>query len=145
MVTNEDESNNDSILDNNGLDGQDNMNNKNDPRLVLNDLRAKNMERPIIACININFLENKFEPLKSIIKDNVDILLVSETKLDNTFPLHQFEIEGYSTPIRLDRNCHSGGIAFFIRDDLPNKELKLCTLPNNIDGIFIEITIRKNK
>ena len=137
--------NNESILDNNGLDEQDNTNNKNDPRLVLNEIRAKNVDRPIIACININFLENKFEPLKSIIKDNVDILLVSETKLDNTFPLNQFEIEGYSTPIRLDRNCLSGGIAFFIRDDLPNKELELRTLPKNIDGIFIEITIHKNK
>ena len=142
---NEDGLNNDSTLDNDGLGMENNLNNKNDPRLVLNELRAKNMDRPIISCININFLENKFEPLKSIITDNVDILLVSETKLDDTFPLNQFEIEGYSIPKRLDRNCHSGGILFFIRNDLPHKELELHNLPNNIDSIFLEITLRKNK
>ena len=64
--------------------------------------------------LNIHFLENKFELLKQLIKNNIDILLISETKLT----------EGYSEPIKLDRNSHGGGIIFFIQDDLPNKELK---------------------
>ena len=34
---------------------------------------------------------------------------------------------------------------FFIRDDLPHKELKSHKLPKNVEGIFIEITLRKNK
>ena len=29
--------------------------------------------------------------------------MVSETKLDNSFPMGEFEMEGYSTPVRLDR------------------------------------------
>ena len=33
-------------------------------------------------------------------------------------------MEGYSAPIRLDRNCHGGGIIFYVRSDLPCKELK---------------------
>ena len=78
-----------------------------------------------------------------MIKDNIDILLLSETKLDQTFPSNQFEIDGYKS-IRLDRNCHGGGILFFIRNELPCKELK-SGLPNNIEGIFMEITIRKTK
>ena len=142
---NEDGLDNDSTSDNDALDKGVNLKDTNGPMPVLNEIRAKNMDRPIIACININFLENKFEPLKSIIKDNVDILLVSETKLDDTFSLNRFVIEGYSKPIRLDRNCHSGGILFFIRNDLPHKELGMHYLPNNIDGIFLEITLRKNK
>ncbi len=88
--------------------------NDGDPFTVLKLLKAKNVDRPIIAHLNINFLEQKFEPLKLLIKDNVDILLVSETKIDDTFPLDQFLIEGYSKPIRLDRNSHGGGIIFFI-------------------------------
>ena len=107
--------------------------------------RAKNVDRHIIACININILEKKFEPLKSIIKDNVDILFVSETKLDDTFPSSQFIIEGYSRPIRLDRNSQGGGIMFFIPDDLPHTELKSYKLPKIVECIFIEITLRKNK
>ena len=37
------------------------------------------------------------------IKGNVDIMMISETKLDNTFPNGQFLIDGFSEPIRLDR------------------------------------------
>ena len=117
---------------------------RGDPASTLRVLKAKNADRPLIAHLNINFLESKFEPLKSMIKDNIDILLLSETKLDETYPSGQFEIDGYKS-IRLDRNCHGGGIMFFVRDDLPCKELKLHNLPKDIEGIFIEITIRKMK
>lgn len=37
----------------------------------------------------------KFEPLKEMTNDNVDILLVSETKLDDTLSVAQFCIDGY--------------------------------------------------
>ena len=100
------------------------INETDDPKSLLEKLKAKNTERPIIAHININFLNPKFEPLKDIIKDNVDILLVSETKLDHTFPDGQFFIEGYKEPIRLDRNKNGGGLLFFIHDDLDSKEIK---------------------
>ena len=115
------------------------------PGSTLRDLKAKNVDRPVIAHLNINFLESKFEPLKSLVKDNVDILLVSETKLDNSYTSEQFIIDGYSKPIRLDRNCHGGGVLFLIRDDLPCRVLSSHTLPDNVEGIFIEITIRKSK
>ena len=119
--------------------------NNNDPRLILSDLRAKNRDRPIIASININFLEKKFEPLVSLIKDNVDILLVSETKLDETYPKDQFSIAGYSEAIRLDRDSNGGGLMLFIRDDLPHRELKSHKLPKTVEGFFVEITLRKSK
>ena len=41
---------------------------------------------------------------------NVDILMISETRLDNSFLEGQFLIEGYSKPYGIDRNCHGGGI-----------------------------------
>ena len=93
------------------------------PKKLLQTLKAKNSERPILAHININFLNPKFEPLKDIIKDNVDILLVSETKIDDTFPDGQFFIEGYKDPIRLDRNKNGGELLFFIHEDLDCKEI----------------------
>ena len=100
------------------------INETDDPKSLLQKLKAKNSDRPVIAHININFLNPKYEPLKDIIKDNVDILLVSETKLDDTFPDGQFFIEGYKEPIRLDRNKNGGGLLFFIHDDLNSKEIK---------------------
>ena len=60
-------------------------------------------------------------------------------------PPEQFSIEGYTEPIRLDRNRNGGGLVFFIRDDLPCKELKSHELPKDVEGIFIEIRIRNNK
>ena len=54
-----------------------------------------------------------------MVKDNVDILLVSETKLDDTLPVGQFCIDGYSTPYRFDRTSHGFGILLYIREDIP--------------------------
>ena len=115
-----------------------------DPRSALAQLKANNEDRPVIAHLNINFLGPKFEGLKSLIKDNVDILMVSETKLNNTYPSGQFLIEGYSEPIRLDRNCHGGGIIFYTRDDLPCDEIKTHNLPSDVEAIFLKMTIRKS-
>ena len=39
--------------------------------------------------------------VEELIKDKIDIFLISETKLDNYFPNGQFLIKGYSTPFRL--------------------------------------------
>ena len=71
--------------------------------------------------------------------------MISETKIDNIFPTGQFKFEGYSRPIRLDRNCHGGGIMFFVRDDLPCHELSSHKLPINIECTFLEMAIRKTK
>ena len=41
--------------------------------------------------------------------------MISETKLDSSFPEGQFLIPGYSSPYRLDRNCRGGGIMLYVR------------------------------
>ena len=61
-----------------------------DPIAILKDLKDKNADRPIIAHLNINSLSSKFEPLTEIVKDSIDFLLVTESKLDDTFPNGQF-------------------------------------------------------
>ena len=141
------ESNNTTINSQSNNEPSTNLNpkfNDDDPIFVLMKLKAKNADKPVIAHLNINFLEPKFESLNSLIKNNVDILFVSETKLNDTFPSGQFLIEGYAKPLRLDRNCY-GGLLFCIRDNLPCRELSSNKLPKNIEGIFIEITIYKTK
>ena len=89
-----------------------------DPKETLKNLKSKHRDRPIIAQLNINFLYPKLDPLIDIVKENVDILMVSETKLDNTFTTAQFQIEGFQEPIRIDRNKNGGGIMIYIRDGL---------------------------
>ena len=116
-----------------------------DPRIILNKIRTKNNERIIIGHLNINSLKNKFESLKALVKDKVDIIMVSETKIDDSFPLAQFMIKGYSPPFRRDRDFYGGGEILYIREDIPCKRLTLENLPNDVESIFIEIRIRKIK
>ena len=74
-----------------------------------------------------------------------ELLLISETKIDESFPLTQFTLEGFSTPFRADRNSQGGGLIIYIRDDIPSKEIKVKNLPSDIEGIFIDVIIGKNK
>ena len=95
-------------------------------------MKSKHRDRPIIAQLNINFLYPKLDPLIDIVKENVDILMVSETKLDDTFTTAQFQIEGFQEPIRIDRNKNGGGIMIYIRDGLDAKEIKSQDCRRNI-------------
>ena len=66
-----------------------------DPKEILKNIKSKHRDRPTIAQLNINFLYPKIDPLIDIIKESVDVLVVSETKLDDTFTTAQFLIEGF--------------------------------------------------
>ena len=88
-------------------------------------IRINNVNKVVIRHININFIRNKFDMLSSMVKDNIDILMVSETKLDSSFPQAQFRIEGYAPPFRYDRDSHGGGILLFIREDIPTKIISI--------------------
>ena len=52
----------------------------------LNDLRKQNPNRLIISHLSVNSLRNKFVFLVPLVKGNIDILMLSETKLDSSFP-----------------------------------------------------------
>ena len=63
---------------------------------VLKNLRLKNSNKVIIGHININSLRNKFELLTEMVQDKVDLLMISETKFDCSFPNAQFYMKSYS-------------------------------------------------
>ena len=58
----------------------------------------------MIGHININSIRNKFEMLSNNIRGNLDILMISEAKLDLTFPSNNFTIEENATLVRFERN-----------------------------------------
>ena len=68
----------------------------------LKAIRAKISNRIFLAHLNTNSLRNKFDILTDKISGNVDVMVISETKLDDFFPESQFKISGYSSPFRLD-------------------------------------------
>ena len=66
----------------------------------------RDMNKIIIGNLSVNSVRDKFESLQEQINENVDILLISETKLDFSFPNGQFLIKEYCTPYRL--GMHKG-------------------------------------
>ena len=72
--------------------------------ISLGSIRKKNHSGLIIAYLNINSIRNKFEFLKPLIADDVDVLTIAETKIDGTFTTSQFVLDGFSKPLRFDRN-----------------------------------------
>ena len=68
--------------------------------------------------------------------------MISETKLDSSFPNGQFQIHGYSEPYRLDKNGNGGGILISIREDIPTK---LIDYQMKIEEFFIELNLRGKK
>ena len=66
--------------------------------------------------------------------------MISEAKIDSSFPSVQFHLEGYSTPYRLDRNANGGGILLYVREDIP---LNLLNTELSIEEFFVEIRLRK--
>ena len=108
----------------------------------LNEIRKENPNLIIIAHLNINSIRNKCEMLKEVIGNKIDILLISETKLDDAFPLNQFILEGFTPPYRLDRTEYGGGLMLFINEDTPFKLLPNVNPSGNIENIFVEINLR---
>ena len=87
-------------------------------------------EKIIVGYLNINSVRNKFDAFFFITDTNIDILLISETKLPDSFPSAQFRLKGFYTPYRLDRN--------------PSRFLNSGST-FNIETISVEINLRRRK
>ena len=89
-------------------------------------------------------MRNKFESLSTQVKGNIDVLMVSETKIDDSFPVGNFVIDGFSTPYRLDRESNGGGIMLYVREDIPSN-LLATDEKNHIESFYVELNLRNEK
>ena len=69
-----------------------------DPKQMFKNIRNSSFNKLTFGHLNINSLRNKFDQLSELVKGFVDILLISESKLDDSFPEGQFIIDGYHHP-----------------------------------------------
>ena len=109
----------------------------------LRDFRAKIRKNLIVSYLNINSIRNKFESLKTVVCNNLDIITIAETKLDSTFTTRQFMIDGFIKPFRYDRNKNGEGLLTFVRTRVPARELKAYKFPSEIEIIVLELIIKK--
>ena len=79
-----------------------------------------------------------FSMLSDMAVDKMDVLLIS-------FNVTDFLLKGFAKPFRKDRNSNGGGILFYVRNDIPAKELKYIPIPDDIECFVIEINFHKNK
>ena len=98
--------------------------------------RLDNANNTVIGHLNINLFSNKFVFVKDIIK-LFDAFLVSESKLDHTFPSNQFRINGYET-FSIDRNRFGGGLILYINKNIRRKPLQEHVNKANCEVIAIE-------
>ena len=115
-----------------------------DAKSRLKEMKVQSSDKLILGHLIINSIRNMFEALKFIIDHNIDIFLISETKLDDFFPTAQFLIKGFSAPYRFDRDSKGGGLLLYIREDMPSKVL---TYSSNcdIETLLVEINLRKRE
>ena len=75
---------------------------------------------------------------------NVDILIVTETKIGNSFPKANL-LYLVSLPYRFDRTKDGGWILVSIREDIPSKILNSSYIASDIECLAIEVNLRKVK
>ena len=126
------------------LNSASNEKSDNDKELVdqignidLNSLRIKNLNKIMVGHLNSNSIRNKFDFVTHQVKGNVDILMISETKIDESFPVGQFLIDIVFLIVWTEME-----MVAVSREDIPSK---LLSKNRNIEGFFVEINLRNKK
>ena len=112
---------------------------------TLKKLRVKHPKKVILGHLNINSIPKKFDGIMDFVAKKLDIFLISETKIDSSFPDTQFSYEGYCTPHRKARALGGGGMLMYVNENIPSRMLKEHTLPDDIEVMCVEINLKKQK
>ena len=88
---------------------------------ILSKQRLTYPKNLIIGLLNIiNSVRNKFSSPQQNVLSKTDILLLSETKIDDSFPDSQFFTEGFKM-YRKERTKTGGGLLLYVNENLPGK------------------------
>ena len=74
----------------------------------LRNLKVSNPKKVTLGHLNINSIPNKFEGIMDAVAKDLDIFLISERKIDSTFPEAQFFYTGNPTE-RIETSEGGGG------------------------------------
>ena len=114
-----------------------------DAQEELKDIRKSNDNKIVFGQLNTNSLRNKFDMLSELIKGFVDVFMISETKLDESFPEGQFFIDGYHTPFTCNRNGNGVCIFLYVCKDILDKVIH-CDFPTS-KSFFVKVNLLKKK
>ena len=115
-----------------------------DAKKGLKEIKLQSPDKLILGYLNISLVRNKFEALTYIIDNNIDLLLISETKLYDSFPTAQFQMKGLSVPYKYDGNGKGGGLPLYECEDIQSKVL-ISKSKCNIQSLSGTVNLRKRK
>ena len=114
--------------------------------LNTNTSNEANNENNVLKNLRLtNSLRNKFELLTEMVWEKVDLLMISETKLDFSFPNAQFYMKSHSQSYRLDKNSKGGGIILYVREDIPSKLINSLCTNHGKEYLLVELNLRNQK
>ena len=97
-----------------------------------------------LSHVNINSITSPYrlEELNQFVETNhIDILALTETKLDDTIHPALFHLSAFHTPFTQHRNRHGGGTALYARTSLPIRRRKDLELPGE-EWIWAQVNIQ---
>ena len=112
----------------------------NDDLIWLSKQRLTYPKNLIIDHLNINSVRNKFSSFQQTVLSKTDILLLSEAKIDDSFPNSQFFAEGFKMYCK-DRAKTGGGLLLYENENLPGKIINSYKFKENSEIILFEFSV----
>ena len=99
----------------------------------------------IIGHLNVNSVGSKINEIKELQSScKLDVLVLSETKLDQSFKQEILDIEGYSC-VRQDKRSNSGGLMAYISKDIPYSIGNVNICDDDLECLSIELNLPNEK
>ena len=111
----------------------------------IKELRQLYPENMIIGHLNVNSFDMKSLEIKNmLLEGKLDALMLSETKLDNSFQNSLYEVNGYIM-YRQDKRSNSGGLLAYVSKDIPSTSGPINISTENVECMSIELNVREHK
>ena len=112
---------------------------------ILKGLRLSNPKNVRLSYLNVKTIRDKLENLQEIIKQDVDVLAVAETKADSSFPSAHFFLDGYLSLYRLDISRDSDGLLVYVKAIKPSCHFSLSKFQFRLQVLPFEFNLKKEK
>ena len=106
---------------------------------ILKGLRLSNPKNIILSYLNVNSIGNKFENLQEIIRQNLDVIAVAETKINASFPKDQLLFEEYHSRYSLDISRKNYGfLVYDVKATITSLQVSLMNFQLRIQALAFD-------
>jgi len=104
------------------------------------DIRSgkKNICVPRMFLCNPRSLVNKVDEFQvTLTHHTVDIGVVSETWMSDSLPSSAIGLDGFNLYSRHRTNRRGGGVAVYVKDQIPSRQLTEYAVPENVEAVWV--------